>query len=68
MPCYIYHKKQLDGSTTKVHAGHLRYANFNEWEIHKDKTGKKLRPSNCIVQPITSSSKSEDDNDTRNKK
>ena len=55
-------KNQLDGSTVKVHAQHLRYADINEWELPKDKTGKRLRPSNYVVPPNTSSS-SESDSD-----
>ena len=39
-------KHQLDGSSTKVHAEHLRPANIDKWEIPIDKT---QRPRNVIV-------------------
>lgn len=48
-------KNQLDGSTTKVHAEHLRPANLNEWQIPTDKSGKQLRPAHYVVPPILSS-------------
>jgi len=52
-------KSQLDGSTTKVHAQHLRPANLDDWEIPKDKTGKQLRPSNYVVPPVETSDESD---------
>ena len=62
-------KHTLDGSTTKVHAEHLRYADLDEWEIPKDQTGKRLRPAQYVVPPLDPSSESESDVDkTRSNK
>ena len=55
-------RSQLDGNVTKVHAQHLRPANLNEWEIPTDKTGRKLRPSNYVVPPVSSDDFSSDTN------
>ena len=44
-------KHTLDGSTTKVHAEHLRYADLDEWEIPKDQTEKRLRPMVIRTRP-----------------
>lgn len=52
-------KNQLDGSTSKVHAQHLRLANITEWEIPRDKSGRKLRPSHFVVPPVESESESD---------
>ena len=60
-PATFIIKNQLNGSTIKVHAQHLRYADLNEWQIPEDKTGKKLRPSNYVVPPDDSSSESDTD-------
>ena len=62
-------KHTLDGSTTKVHAEHLRYADLDEWEIPKDQTGKRLRPAQYVVPPLDPSSESKSDVDkTRSNK
>ena len=56
--CYIYSKKQqLDGSTPKVHAQHLRLANVDDWQLPYEK-GKLKRPTRYVVPPISSSSHS----------
>ena len=55
-------KNQLDGSTLKAHAQHLRLANLNVWQIPKDKAGRPLRRAN-YAEPPPSSSGSDDNTD-----
>ena len=57
-------KNQLDGSTTKSHANHLRLANVDEWVIPTDKLGRKLRKTQYVVSPEHSSSDNEISTDT----
>ncbi|KAK6173844.1 hypothetical protein SNE40_017230 [Patella caerulea] len=47
-------KNQLDGSTTKSHAEHLRLANLDNWDIPTDNIPK-LRQANYVVPPDDSS-------------
>ena len=59
-------KHQLNGSTTKVHAQHLRLANVNDWDIPKVDTGRKLRAANYVVSPVAGSSSDSDLTDNNN--
>ena len=57
-------RNQLDGTTTKSHAEHLRLAHVDEWEIPTDKLGRKLRKTQYVVSPEHSSSDNEVSTDT----
>ena len=48
-------KNQLDGSTVKAHAQHLRLANLNEWQIPKDNTGRPIRQARFVEPPVDNS-------------
>lgn len=56
-------KNQLNGSTTKVHAEHIRLANVDEWQIPVDKTNRPLRSTQYVVPPVSDESSSSDTND-----
>jgi len=42
-------KNQLDGTTIKTHAEHLRLANVDEWDIPKTKSGRSLRRAAFVM-------------------
>ncbi|CAC5398014.1 unnamed protein product [Mytilus coruscus] len=54
-------KNQLTGSTTKVHAQHLKPAPVETWDIPKSNENKKLRKSRFVVPPESSESEMEVD-------
>ena len=53
-------RSQLDGTTTKVHARHLRHANIDEWEIPRDEDGRLLRRTTYVVPPEQSDNDQEE--------
>lgn len=58
---FYYQKKQqqLNGSTLKARAQHLKLANLNTWQIATDNAGRRLRPSNYVVPPDESDTDSD---------
>ncbi|CAC5412411.1 unnamed protein product [Mytilus coruscus] len=56
-------KNQLTGSTTKVHAQHLKPAPVETWDVPKSNEIKKLRKSRFVVPPESSESEMEVDNE-----
>ncbi|KAK3103802.1 hypothetical protein FSP39_022015 [Pinctada imbricata] len=59
-------KNQLDGTTTKAHAEHLRHANIDEWEIPSTPDGIRTRRAHYVVSPESESDEHNDsDNDSR---
>jgi hypothetical protein len=48
-------KNQLDGSTLKVHAQHLKLANVNTWDIPQQTNKRHTRLSKFVVPPIEDS-------------
>lgn len=48
-------KNQLDGTTTKAHAEHLRLAKIDEWELPQTPNARKLRKAAYVVPPESSS-------------
>ena len=49
-------RNQLDGTTTKAHAEHLRIADIDEWDPPKTREGRPKRKSAFVVPPSDSSS------------
>ena len=58
-------KHQLDGSTTKVHAEHIRKAHVDDWTIPPaaEGEGRVLRRTNYVVQPDESDTDASSSND-----
>lgn len=56
-------RDQLDGTTVKAHADHLRLADIDAWEIPKDRLGYPVRKAAYVVPPDSSSDESIDGND-----
>ena len=54
-PVSFWIKSQLDGTTTKAHAEHLRLAKIDEWEIPKTKIGTRMRRAHFAVPPESES-------------
>ena len=57
-------KNQLNGSTTKVHAQHLKPAFVETWDLPKSNDTRKLRKSTFVVPPESSDNEMDTDNDT----
>ncbi|KAK3108120.1 hypothetical protein FSP39_001638 [Pinctada imbricata] len=57
-------KNQLDGTTTKTHARHLRQAKIDEWKVPRDSEGNILRKTTYVVPPENSDSESDVDEPT----
>ena len=58
-------KNQLDGTTTKAHAEHLRLAKIDDWDLTVIKNpGRVLRNTNYVVPPQHSDSDSDESDDT----
>ena len=53
-------RNQLDGSTTKFHARHMRHAKIDEWKVPQDTEGRMLRRSTSVVPPEDESSSEEE--------
>ena len=49
-------RNQLDGTTTKTHARHMRHAKIDEWKVPKDTEGRLLRRTTYVVPPEEESS------------
>ncbi|XP_067655940.1 uncharacterized protein [Haliotis asinina] len=58
-------RNQLDGTTTRAHAEHLRVARLDQWEIPKDKQDKPRRRAYHVVPPSSSSSDNETEDNTQ---
>ncbi len=56
-------RNQLDGSTTKSHAEHLRIADLDQWELPKDDGGRPKRRAYYVVPPSSESSGDESSED-----
>lgn len=57
-------KNQLDGTTTKTHAEHIRLANIDEWEIPKRTNARPMRRANYVVPPDSESGSSSSESDS----
>ena len=53
-------RNQLDGTTTKTHARHMRHAKIDEWKVPRDTEGRLLRRSTYVVPPEDESSAEEE--------
>ena len=53
-------RNQLDGTTTKTHARHMRHAKIDEWKVPRDTEGRMLRRSTYVVPPEDESSSEEE--------
>ena len=53
-------RNQLDGTTTKTHARHMRHAKIDEWKVPKDTEGRLLRRTTYVVPPEEESSSEEE--------
>ena len=53
-------RNQLDGTTTKTHARHMRHAKIDEWKVPRDTEGRVLRRSTYVVPPEEESSSEEE--------
>ena len=53
-------RNQLDGTTTKTHARHMRHAKIDEWKVPRDTEGRMLRRSTYVVPPEEESSSEEE--------
>lgn len=49
-------KNQMDGTTTKTHARHLKLAKIDEWQIPKDNAARLTRNTTYVVPPVESDS------------
>ncbi|MEW8548330.1 MAG: DDE-type integrase/transposase/recombinase, partial [Candidatus Thiodiazotropha sp.] len=52
-------RNQLDGTTEKVHADHLKLAKIDQWTIPKTATGQPIRKAAYVVPPPSDDSLSE---------
>ena len=53
-------RNQLDGTTTKTHARHMRHAKIDEWKVPRDTEGRLLRRTTYVVPPEEESSSKEE--------
>ena len=53
-------RNQLDGTTTKTHARHMRHAKIDEWKVPRDTEGRLLRRTTYVVPPEEESSSEEE--------
>ncbi|XP_046368484.2 uncharacterized protein K02A2.6-like [Haliotis rufescens] len=53
-------RNQLDGSTTRAHAEHLRIANLDDWEIPKDTEGRPRRKQHNVISLSSESTSDEE--------
>ena len=56
-------KNQLDGTTKKAHAAHLRQANIKNWNIPSNPTDRELRNAAYVVPPVNNYSSDNDSKD-----
>lgn len=52
---------QLTGATSRVHAEHLRLANIEDWQIHKQNDEKVMRKAAYVMPPESSSDSEQSD-------
>ena len=53
-------RNQLDGTTTKTNARHMRHAKIDEWKVLRDTEGRLLRRTTYFVPPEEESSSEEE--------
>ena len=54
-------RSQLDGTTTKTHARHIRPAKIDEWKVPKDEQGNIIRRATYVVPPEQSEEESDEE-------
>ena len=58
---FLCNQKSLDGSTSPLHAGMLRLAHVDEWQIANNEQRMSLRDAAYVIPPQASDSKSDTD-------
>ena len=53
-------RNQLDGTTTKTHARHIRQAKIDEWKVPRNTEGRLLRRTTYVVPPEEEASSEEE--------